>query len=348
MLKLSRLRRSRLRQLVRLVAVAVAGGSMLVACSSAQPSTDASSVGPTVPAAVPAVAPPTSVTPAGMVWPLPGNATAVVVDTTSRTLAVAIDKPASVLLFSLDDMAAPARSVSLPGAAAHLSLAAPGGPLLVPVPSVNAVVRVALPDGANSAVSVPGGPTSAAMVGDELLVALPSRQAIAVVDGDQVRRTITGAVMPDQVLGVGTRAVALDKEQSALFDVDPASGSLGAGLRAGDGATNAVVDSYGRVLTVDTRTGELLLFSANPLLMRQRYPVDGVPFGIAFDPHRDLAWVTLTASNLVIGYDVAGGEPVEKYRLPTIRQPDSVAVDPDSGRVFVLSATGGGIQVIRP
>jgi len=40
----------------------------------------------------------------------------------------------------------------------------------------------------------------------------------------------------------------------------------------------------------------------------------------------------------VIGYQLAGGQPVEKYRLPTVRQPNSVAVDPDSGRVFVASA----------
>jgi len=335
------------RQLFYLVAVAIAGGSMLVACSSGPGSSD-SSLGPTLPVAAPAVSPPTTVTPAGTVLPVRGNATAVVVDVVSRTLAVAIDQPASVLLLSLDDLSAPPRSVPLPGAAAHLTLAAPRGPLLVAVPTANQVIQVSLPDGAMRATSVMGGPTSAASVGDELLVALPARQAIAVVEGDQVRRTITGPVDPDQVLAVGTQAVALDERQSAVFDIDPVSGSVGAGLRAGDGATNAVVDSYGRVLTVDTRTGELLLFSTNPVLMRQLFPVSGVPFGIAFDPHRNLAWVTLTGFNQVVGFDVAGGEPVEKYRLPTIRQPDSVAVDPDSGRVFVASAAGGGVQVIQP
>jgi hypothetical protein len=57
-------------------------------------------------------------------------------------------------------------------------------------------------------------------------------------------------------------------------------------------------------------------------------------------------WITLTERNEVVGFDVAGGEPVEKHRFATVRQPDSVAVDPGSGRVFVASGDGRGMQVI--
>ena len=45
---------------------------------------------------------------------------------------------------------------------------------------------------------------------------------------------------------------------------------------------------------------------------------------------------------------MAGEEPVERYRFPTVVQPDSVAVDPVSGRVVVASGTGGGVQVVQP
>ena len=86
-------------------------------------------------------------------------------------------------------------------------------------------------------------------------------------------KTITGAVSPQQVVTVGNKAVLLDRYRSAVFDVDPQGGTVGAGLRAGDGATNEVTDKYGDVLVTDTRTGELLLFSADPVLMRQRFPV---------------------------------------------------------------------------
>jgi len=69
---------------------------------------------------------------------------------------------------------------------------------------------------------------------------------------------------------------------------------------------------------------------------------------IAYDPARSLAWVTLTERNEVVGFDVRGGEPAEKYRFPTVRQPNSITVDERTARVFVGSATGEGIQVIQP
>ncbi|MDQ3887045.1 MAG: hypothetical protein M3308_08595, partial [Actinomycetota bacterium] len=116
----------------------------------------------------------------------------------------------------------------------------------------------------------------------------------------------------------------------------------------GDGATNAVGDRFGRTLVLDTREGELLVVEGDPLLLRQRYPVPGSPYGLAYDPQRDLAWITLTARNEVVGLEVAGGQPVEQYRFPTVQQPNVVAVDPWSGQVFVGSATGAGLQVIDP
>jgi DNA-binding beta-propeller fold protein YncE len=125
-------------------------------------------------------------------------------------------------------------------------------------------------------------------------------------------------------------------------------GKVGAGQRAGAGATNATTDRFGRVLVTDTRGGALLAFTTGPIMLKQRYPVPGAPYGIAYDPKRDLAWVTLTERNEVVGYQVAGGEPKERYRFPTVVQPNSVTVDPDSGRVFVASATGGGVQVMQP
>jgi DNA-binding beta-propeller fold protein YncE len=197
-------------------------------------------------------------------------------------------------------------------------------------------------------VKVPGGPTSAAALGGQLLVAVPARHAIDVLVNGTVTHTISGQVTPDQVLTTGGKVMLLDRIRSAVFDVNTTNDSVGAGVRAGDGATNAAIDGFGRVLVTDTRTGELIAFSADPVLMRQRSPVPGVPFGIAVDTRRNLAWVTATGLNQVIAYQLAGGQPAEKYRLPTIRQPNSVAVDPDNGRVFVASADGGGMQVMQP
>jgi DNA-binding beta-propeller fold protein YncE len=140
----------------------------------------------------------------------------------------------------------------------------------------------------------------------------------------------------------------LDRLRNAVFELDVPGARIMQGLRAGQGATNAVTDRFGRVLVTDTRGGALLAFSLDPLLMRQNYPVPGAPYAIAYDEERDLAWVTLTETNEVVGYDVAGEEPEEKYRFPTVSQPNTVAVDPRTGRVLVASGTGDGIQVITP
>jgi len=268
------------------------------------------------------------------------------IDAATGTLAVAIESPPRVLLYSLGNPRAMPRAVELPGVVTHLSVA--GGSLLAPVASANQVVEINIVTGGTHMVPVSGGPTSATEFDGQLLVAVPGARGVAVLTGDRLARTITGAVSPDEVLAVATAAVLVDQSRSAVFDVDVAAGTIGAGQRAGDGATNAVADSYQRVLVVDTRAGELLAFSAGPVLMRQRYPVPGAPFGLAYDTRRGLAWVTVTALNQVVGFDMAGGEPVEKYRMPTVRQPNSVAVDPTSGRVIVASASGGGIQVIQP
>lgn len=157
-----------------------------------------------------------------------------------------------------------------------------------------------------------------------------------------------GTTLKFQVNG---RNVELDRLRSAVFEMttnDQGAEVRGAGLRAGDGATNAVPDRYGRLLVVDTRGGEFIAFSIDPLIMRQRYPLPGAPYGIAYDAQRDLAWITLTERNEVVGLDVAGGEPTEKHRFPTVRQPNTVSVDQETGRVTVTSGDNGGIQVISP
>jgi DNA-binding beta-propeller fold protein YncE len=331
------------------IAVVVAGATMLAGCSSSSSSADDDlQVTANLVAAAPAVSPAlSSATLPGTLLPSPAVG-AVAVDQTTRTLAVAVAQPPELELYSLDDLTAAPRTVHLPGAVTELAVAKPGGPLLAPATSANQVVEVALPTGTTTVVPVPDGPTSATMIGNQLLVAQEAHKSLALLQGDKIVKTIAGDVSPQEVVTVGNKAVLLDRFRSAVFDVDPQGGTVGAGLRAGDGATNEVTDNYGDVLVTDTRTGELLLFSADPVLMRQRYPVPGSPYGIAYDPKRDLAWVTCTQLNEVVGYDVTGGEPVEKYRISTVRQPNSVAVDPESGRVIVASADGGGVQVIQP
>ncbi|RKT55056.1 YncE family protein [Saccharothrix australiensis] len=327
---------------MRRLAAAVLTGTALLSgslsgCSAGEDSGDPLQIATTLEPARPAVSPPQSGSPAGVVVPL-GAATAVAV--AGDRVAVAVAEPPSVLLYPLDAQGPPLVA-PLPGVAERLT--AVGDALEAPVPGSGVVVTVR-PDGSTAERKVDGGPVDVAVAAGRTLVA--RRDARLVDVGD---RAVTGVSSPDRVVVADGHAVVLDRPRSAVFDVvadDPEGPRLGAGLRAGDGATSIVADRFGRVLAVDTRGGELMAFSVAPLIMRQRYPVPGAPYGLAYDERRDLVWVTLTELNQVVAFDVAGGEPVERHRFATVGQPDSVAVDPGSGRVFVASGNGQGMQVI--
>ena len=139
----------------------------------------------------------------------------------------------------------------------------------------------------------------------------------------------------------GNTAVVLERGQTSVTAVD-ADGSAQEALRAGEGATTMAADPAGRVLVADTRGEELLVFSAEPLILRQRYPVRGAPYGSRASQR--LAWVSQTATNTVIGYDLATGIPVEKVRYPTVQQPNILAYDDASGTLYVVS---GSVPVSR-
>nr|WP_091448618.1 hypothetical protein [Actinokineospora iranica] len=329
-----------------MVTAVVVVATLTAACSSSGQPEDELMVSDNPIAATAARSPVPTVAPAGTVVPLDAPVAAAVIDEKTRVLAVAV--AAELRLYDLDALDRAPRTVALPGPAETLALAGAGGPVLAAVPS-SGVVRVSLPDAVATEAAVPGQAAGAADHQGATLVAVRERKGVAVLDGDQVQRVISGGLLSaDQVFSAGSGAVVLDRLRNAVFQLDMGKGAVGQGLRAGQGATNGTVDRHGRVLVTDTRGGALLAFSLDPLLMRQRYPVPGAPYGIAYDPRRDLAWVTLTETNEVVGFHVAGEEPQERYRFPTVGQPNSVAVDPASGRVVVASASGGGVQVVQP
>ncbi|MFC0104991.1 hypothetical protein [Kibdelosporangium aridum] len=328
----------------RLVAV-VSGVTLLAGCSQTAEPHDDLQVTDNLTIAVPATSPATS-KPVGTVIPLAKKITGLVTVPQARTIALATADP-ELLLLSLDDPGAPARSVTMPGPVTAMS-ALPDG-VLASVGISKMLFTVTLPDATLTAMQFDSAPGTAVASGDLELIPLTDAKAIEVLRGGGGPKRISGSMFrADQVLMTGQHAVVLDRLRTALFDIDLVDGKIGAGQRAGQGAGNATTDRYGRVLVTDTRGGALLAFTTNPVMLKQRYPVPGTPYGIAYDPNRDLAWVTLTERNEVVGYHVAGGEPRETHRFATVVQPNSVTVDPDSGRVFVASATGGGVQVMQP
>ena len=325
--------------MVTLVAAALA---TLNACGSGEPAV-ADQAEPTTPA----VSPPPTAAPAGTLLPVDVPVTAAAVDESTGTLALAVTGPDRLLLFDLADLGASPRTVGLPGRVDQLEPGPSAGTLLAPVASAGQLLTVDVAAASARSTAVEGGPVAAAVANGRTVVALAGRPGVAVLDGESVEHPDVQFAGPADVVTVGDTAAVLDRRRTALVTVDAATGRPGPSLRAGHGATNAVGDRFGRVLVTDTRDGELLAFSASPLILRQRFPVPGAPYAIAYDRERDLAWVTLTERNEVVGFDVAGGEPVERYRLATVRQPNAVAVDPNSGAVIVGSGTGDGVQVVK-
>jgi DNA-binding beta-propeller fold protein YncE len=148
----------------------------------------------------------------------------------------------------------------------------------------------------------------------------------------------------DALVAQGNTVVVLDRGQTSVTTVSAGGDDADHALRAGEGATTMAADSAGRVLVADTRGDELLVFGTDPLILRQQYPVRGAPYGLAGSSA--LAWVSQTATNTVVGYDLATGIPVEKVRYRTVQQPNSLAFDEASGTLYVVSGSGAGVQVI--
>lgn len=78
----------------------------------------------------------------------------------------------------------------------------------------------------------------------------------------------------------------------------------------------------------------------------RRISLGGTPYGIAIDtPHRRV-WVTLTSANRLLGFQLSDGPPRPIASFATVRQPNTVAVDPTAGRLYVASRTTDRLQTI--
>nr|WP_232327011.1 hypothetical protein [Mycobacterium sherrisii] len=313
---------------------------------------------PTVEAARPAVSPPAAVPPAGTVRPLPGHPSAAAFDEDTHQLVILVPgadarAPATVAVLG---SAPRARVIALPGPATALTgdghgaayLAARGGYFRVGV-STGRTTRVAVADFANVDFTAIAQRADGKLVlgsADGTLFTLAAHPGDAGTATVENRNKIFARV--DWLVTQGNTTVVLDRGQTSVTTIGP-DGRAAQSLRAGEGATTMAADGLGRVLVADTRGGELLVYGCcaprTPLILRQAYPVRQSPYGLAGS--RALAWVSQTESNMVIGYDLATGIPVEKVRYPTVQQPNSLAYDEAADTLYVVSGSGAGIQVIE-
>ncbi|SDJ96601.1 DNA-binding beta-propeller fold protein YncE [Actinopolyspora mzabensis] len=330
----------------RLITTCLAAVALLTACSGDNTSRPLQ-VTEQLTSATPAPAPQTRTQPAGTVVPAPA-AEHITLVPRRHTLALAHTDTARISLFDTNAPRQTPRTVELPAPASSLRLGPDGTTLLAALPEANTVARI---DPKTARITqrtdVPGSPADALDVGDKLFVSRPQTGDVAILRGGEIQQRVDGFPGADDLVRRGSTVMVLDRLTTSLTPIEISTGDKQPALRAGEGATNATADAFGRVLAIDTRGEEIMAFATDPLIMKQRYPVPGSPYGLAFAPRRDLAWVTLTARNQLVGYDTAGGQPREAHRLPTVRQPNSVAVNPHTGTIYIASATGDGLQVVR-
>lgn len=300
------------------------------------------------PAAEPQNAPPPRETPVGRIIPVGHAAEGVIVDAQTRTVAVATRDPNELVLMDADSGAITAR-VPLPGEVRHLQLAAPGGPILVPVESANALVRVDLPQGRPEPPIVTGtAPHDAAEAANgTVFVANELGGTVTVLRGDQIVKVFTDSVQPAGTAPVGTAMGVLDVRKNDLTVYDADRLTIVGSTPAGAGPTHLVADRHGRLIATDTRGNAVLVFAPLPA-PRQVAAISqpGGPYGIAYDATRDRLWVASSGTNEVIGYDMTDPTPRRVRRFPTVQNPYTVAVDADSGRLFVAGVSAGVVQII--
>jgi DNA-binding beta-propeller fold protein YncE len=323
-------------------------------CAAALIGSGHQSVAPTTetlpPAAEPQTAPPPVATAPGRLIAVGTQPEGVAVDEVTRTVAVATRDPNQLVLINADSAAVTAR-IPLPGSARHLELAAPGGPILVPVETANALVRVELPQGAASPPIVTGAfPHDAAAASNgAVFVGNEHSGTVIVLRGDAMVQVFDDIVQPAGLAAFGTTVGVLDARKNTLTVYDAGRLSIVDSTPAGAGPTHLIADRHGRMIAADTRGDTVRLFNPMPAPHEVGSVAQpGGPYGMAYDPTHDRLWVASSGANEVIGYSLAEPAPREIQRIPTVQNPYSLGVDPATGRLFVAGVTGGVLQVIDP
>lgn len=326
-----------------LTAIALAAG-----CSNTPESAPISET----PAAEPARAPAAS-TPVGNVVALPGAPEGIVV-TASGIVAAGVREPDGVRL--LDASTGVERAfVPTIGAPRHLSLAGPEGPVLAPLEDSDELLLINPADG-SILVTVPDvgrQPHDAIATADGTIVVTNEMGGgvVFVRDGKVSATLPPGPVQPGGVAAVGDYAAVADVQGNGVWIYDGRSQELAAQAPLGTKLTHAISMGADLAVFADTDGGAVFIESINPQVEQvARIDAPGNPYGLAYDPQRKLLLITLTESNTLRVVDVADpAAPRTVTDLPTVRQPNSVAIDPISGSALVTGSDGGddsSIQII--
>ncbi len=302
-------------------------------------------------AAEPAEAQPLAEQPVGEVIEVGNGPEGIVADPETGLVAVGLREPNELALVD-GSSGEVVRRVELPESPRHLSLAGPGGPVLVPVEGEWTLIQVSLPDGEiTSEIDVGAVPHDADATPDgRIFVGNEFSDTISVIEDGEYLETIDVPLQPggvattqDGLVGViGVSALELE-----VFETDTLD-SLGR-ADAGEGPTHIRAGPDDRFYVTDTRGDAILIYEPRPEPEQvESVSLPGQPYGIAVDPERGHLWVTLTAENELVQFALEDGTLRELARYPTVSEPNTVAVNTTTGRVFVTGRAEGQLQLIDP
>ncbi len=296
-------------------------------------------------AAEPATASSPTQTPAGRVFKVGAQPEGIVFDPQSGVVAVAVHDPNRLLVLDGTDLTV-VRSVSLPGSVRHLQTGA-AGTVLVPVESANQLDVVTLADGSQEVTNVSRQPHDAAAVADgDIVVGNEFGHSLSFVHAGVISKTISDVQQPGGIVGDGATVAVIDVNGYTLSTYNVVTMTRTARISAGSGPTHGVLLTGHRLAVTDTRGNALLLFDVSPLRQVGQRSLPGTPYGMAVDHSTNTVWITLTARNEVVGIDTSSNSPTVIARYPTVLQPNTVAVEPGSHRLWVTGTTDGVVERI--
>jgi DNA-binding beta-propeller fold protein YncE len=315
---------------------------VLAAVTTAAAGCGSATVHAPAPAAQPARSPALHAAPAGRTVHVGAAPAALVADAVAHQLAVAVRRPDRLVLVDARTGIVE-HTVAVPSTPPHRAGRAP--PSVFVVGAETGRRALAITPGATTTGAQ--DPHEAAVVAGRTFVADARSSTVSVLDGGRATARFQAATQPSGLAGADAdRVLAVVSGRERLVELyDPRSLQRIAGAPAGAGPTNVVADGD-RLFVADTQGGALLVFRTRPkLVLAARVDLPGSPYGMAIDPIRHRLWITLTARNELVAL-TAHGRPRVTRRLPTVRQPDAVAVDAALGIVAVAGRSAGVLQLI--
>jgi DNA-binding beta-propeller fold protein YncE len=200
------------------------------------------------------------------------------------------------------------------------------------------------------AVRVGAYPHDVAQAGPRVYVGDERGNTLSVLEGRRVARRLRVAAQPGGVAALREgRQIAVVSVRERVLEVFDARTLARIGRApAGVGPTHVVTDGHGLIYVIDTAGDALLVFRTSPeLQLTRRVYLPGAPYGVAYDPERLRLWVTSSRDNTLTELR-ARGRPAVRRTFRAVRQPDTVAVDTTTGRVFVTGRVDGVLQVLDP